>query len=120
MGPVNKAVKDVICDTHAQHFYKLACANLCQSALLPQLDLFPPICAALVLYSLCLCCISCGKWQRSASWKLNEDYSLSNAPPEIKCATTFWSEHDLNHYPYETSVATKLGIETSNYSGCQF
>lgn len=42
IGPVNKAVKDVICDTHAQYFYKLACANLCQSAVLPQLDLPPP------------------------------------------------------------------------------
>lgn len=39
---------------------------------------------------------------------------------ETKCATSFWSEYDLNHYSYETSVETKLGIETSNYSGCQF
>lgn len=44
----------------------------------------------------------------------------SKAPPETKHATTFWLEHDLNHYSYETSVETKLGIETSNYSACQF
>lgn len=76
------------------------------------------ICVAFILYPLCHWCLSFRKWQQSASWKVNEDCS-QGAPPETKCATTFWSEHDLNHYSYETSVEIKLGIETSNYSGCQ-
>lgn len=105
------------------YYLRNICADLCQSALLPQLDLFFRICVALVLYShifICHWCISCRKWQHlmETSWKLND--SNQRAPPETKCATSFWWEHDLNHYSYTTSVETKLGIETSNYSGCHF
>lgn len=61
--------------------WNTTCADLCQSALLPQLDLFFPICVALVLYPLCHWCMSCRKWQHSASWKLKED-SSQRAPPK--------------------------------------
>lgn len=97
-------------------FYYLQniCADLCQTALLPQLDLFFLICVALVLYShifICHWCISCRKWQHlmETSWKLND--SSQRAPPETKCATTFWWEHDLNHYSYKTSLKQNLELK---------